>query len=571
MTIREELILYSNECITGEIPSGEKHINACKRFLKDLEKDNWKYEWVEVEAKKIVTWFSYLRHSKGILAGEPIHLTTWQKFILCQVYGWRNKKNGRKRFKTSFIEVGRKNAKSQMEAGVLLMEISVEATKNREIYETYCAGTKREQSKIIFNEAKNLLRGSILLPKFKLTNSEIRHIKTGSFIKALCKEDGKKGDGTNPAVLVLDEYHQHKTTEFYDLAIGSNSKESMLIIITTAGTDLTYPCYTQEYKYCANLLDPNVKVENDEYFADICEIDKDDDINDRDNWEKANPLRMSYAEGRETIENAYKIAKEIPEKMVAFKTKVLNFWVQAKASGYMDMGKWDSCRVNNMPFELENRDVYIGFDMSSKIDLTSVSFIIPILDDGIAKYVIKTHSFIPNREKLIERMRTDKVPYDSWEEQGFLTITDSPIVDQSQVVEYFKNECDKNKWNIKSLCFDPANSSKLMMDLSIDGYECVEVYQSHKSLNESTAGFREQVYSNNIFYLNNPLMNFAMANTVIKQYNGLIKIDKDQSIKRIDPIDAILCGFKLAMYHEFELDMSKYVSEEYLNKLYGSV
>lgn len=204
MTILEELIEYSKDCISGKEISCIKHIWACKRFLKDV--DNKKFIWNEEEANRIVIFFSYLKHSKGVLSGQPISLTTWQKFNICQMYGWR-KTNGNKRFKSYFGEVARKQAKSQMQAGVLLYEISVQAVKLGEVRETYCAGTKREQSKIIFNECKNLLKGSKLAPKFKLTNHEIKHIKTGSFIKALSKEDGRKGDGTNPATLVLDEYH----------------------------------------------------------------------------------------------------------------------------------------------------------------------------------------------------------------------------------------------------------------------------------------------------------------------------------------------------------------------------
>ena len=109
----------------------------------------------------------------------------------------------------------------------------------------------------------------------------------------------------------------------------------------------------------------------------------------------------------------------------------------------------------------------------------------------------------------------------------------------------------------------------MMMDLSVQGYNCVEVYQSYRSLNESTAGFREQVYCGNILYLYNPVLNFAMNNAMIRTNNGLIKIDKDASIKRIDPIDATLGAYKLAQYHEFQVDLSIYSSSEYLNKLYS--
>ena len=568
MTIREELIKYSKECIANVIVSCKKHKWACQRFLDDLDKESDFY-WNEEEAQKIVKWFAHLRHSKGALSGQPINLTLWQKFNLCQIYGWRHKTTHRKRFKSSFIEVARKQAKSQMQAGVILYEMSVQSVRNQEIYETYCAGTKREQSKIIFNECKNLLNGSPLAPKFKLKNTEIVHIKTGSFLRPLSKEDGRKGDGTNPAVLVLDEYHQHATTEFYDLGLGANTKESLLMIITTAGVDLNYPCYQQEYKYCSDILNPNKDVDNDSYFVDICEIDEGDDRENRENWKKANPLRMSYPEGIQQLEQAYEIAKNIPEKMIAFRTKCLNEWVQAKDLGYMDMEKWKKCQTSKIPYELKNKPVYIGLDMSAKIDLTSVGFILPIEDKNIMKYVIFSHSFVPNREKLIERQRVDKVPYDLWEEQGFITVTNTPIVDQEQVEKYVLRKCQENGCKLKSWCFAPANASKMMLDISNKGHEVIEVYQSHKSLNESTVAFREQTYLENIIYLYNPVLNYAMGNCVIKQNNGLIKLDKDATNKRIDPVIAILGGFKLAMYHEFEKDNTRYSNKEYFNKLYG--
>ncbi|WP_252242894.1 terminase TerL endonuclease subunit [Clostridium sp. ZS2] len=578
MTIKEELIQYANDCINNKIISGQKHKWACLRFLEDLKKSElnilkepFDYYWNEDEAAKIVKWFSYLKHSKGILAGQFIALNIWQKFDLCQVYGWRNKTTDVKRFTKSFIEVARKNAKSQEEAGVILYEMATQSTKNKEIYECYCAGVKREQSEIIFKECINLLRGSPLRNKFNITKKIIEHKKTGSFLRALNKEDGQKGDGTNPAILVLDEYHQHKTTEFYDLGLGANTKESLLMIITTAGMDLTFPCFTQEYQYCSKILNPNIDVFNENYFVDICEIDNDDDIEDEKNWNKANPIRMTYEYGIKKIRAEYKIAKEIPEKMPAFLTKCLNKWVQAKENGYMDMSKWKKCEVEKIPYELKNRPVYVGFDMSAKIDLTSVAFIIPILSNEIdktgkriVKYVCFSHSFIPNKEKLRERILKDKVPYDAWKRLRYLTITNTEIVDQQQVIEYVLNTCEENKWNIECLCFDPANASKIMMDLSNQGFTVEEVYQSHKSLNESTAGFREQVYSKNVIYTNNPLLNFSMSNAIIKTNNGLIKIDKDASVKRIDPVDAMLCAFKLALYHEFynETDVDEWLESD---------
>ncbi len=561
MTIKQELVNYANDCIGDKIISCQKHKWACQRFLCDIEheKDNdCFFYWDEDEAQKIVKWFSLLKHSKGILAGQFIELTVYQKFSLCQLYGWRRKDNNLRRFVNYFKEVGRKNAKSQEQAGVILYEISCGATANGEIYEAYCAGTKREQSKIIFDECINLLRGSPLAVKFKCNRQIIQHIKTRSFLKALCKEDGRKGDGTNPAILVLDEYHQHATTEFYDLGIGGNTKQPLLMIITTAGVDLNVPCYTQEYQYCTNILDPNSDVENDGYFVDIHESEKGDDPGDINTWKKANPIRAYYDDGLKKIADFYAIAKAIPEKMNTFLTKVLDVWVQAKENGYMDMAKFKACEVKELPIDIKGMPVYVGFDMSAKIDLTSVAFVIPFLsgevdlyNEPIVKYILFSHSFIPNRDKLMERVRVDKFPYDAYERMGYITVTDTEIVNQNAVIKYVEDFVMKHGLKIECLCFDPANASKIMMDMSDSGYDVEEVYQSAKSLNESTCGFREQVYEGNIVYLKDPVLNFAMGNAVTRSNNGLIKIDKDATKQRVDPVDAMLCAYKLAIYHEF--------------------
>ena len=572
MSNKEEIIQYCHDCISGVIPSGKKHVWACERFLRDLERigtPEFPYIWDEQRADKIVKWFALLKHTKGALAGTPIILTPWQKFRECQIYGWIHRETGRRRFRKAFTEVARKNAKSQMEAGEALYELGITSSQNHEVNEIYTAGVKRDQSKIVFDECDLMTKGTLIRSKFNFKRDCIEHIKTGSFIKALSKEDGKSGDGTNPAFLIIDEYHQHPTTDFYDLALGSNTKEPLLSIITTAGKDLTYPCYTQEYDYCSKLLDPSVDVHNDEYFVDICEADPGDDIGSEDTWKKANPIRGYFAEGLQKIKGDYEVAKQIPEKMIAFLTKVLNMWVQAKDNGYMDMAKWKACEVKELPIDVTGHPVYVGFDVSSKIDLTSVAFIIPYqstdLDaqgNPVVKYVMWTHSFIPTADKLREHIIKDKMPYDAWERLGYLTLTNTPIVDQNFVMKYILDECEKYNLDIQCLCFDPANASKLMTDLSDQGYTVEEVLQSHKSLNESTQGFREQVFAGNVAYTHNPLLNYAMSNAVIRTNNGLIKIDKDATTKRIDPIDATLAAFKLALYHDFEAEnINDYVAK----------
>lgn len=548
------------------------------RLLRDIERigtEEFPYIWNEDKAQSIVDWFKYLRHSKGVLAGQPIHLTTWQKFCLCQIYGWVHIETNRRRFRKSYKQVARKNAKSQEQAGVALYEMSVTATKNHEVAETYTAGTKREQSRVVFGEADLMLRGSPLRTKFKIRRDSIEHIATGSTMKPLSKDDRKTGDGSNPALLTIDEYHQHQTTEFYDLGLGSQTREPLLNIITTAGVDLNYPCYVQEYQYCSRILDPDSDVEDDAYFVDILELDPEDyeNLDNLDNeelWWKANPIRMSYPEGRQKIREEWEIAKEIPEKMSIFLTKMMDIWVQARQNGYMDMAKWKACEVTVLPIDIKGQPVYIGLDLSAKLDMTSVSFVIPFtrLNDDrgnpILEYIVFCHSFIPSRERLIEHIRVDKVAYDAWERQGFITVTDTPIVDQSRMLNYIFEFVKSHELKIQCFCFDPANAAKIMMDLAAEGFEVEEVFQSYKHLNEATCGFREQVYSHHVFYLHNPMLNYAMGNAVLRMNNGLIKVDKDATTKRIDPVDSTLCGFKLASYHDFGTDFEEAI-EAFLN------
>lgn len=565
MTRMEIIKDYAEKCVSGEIISCVKHKNACKRALRDFKRaetdDNYPYYWDEAAAELIVSWFKKLRHSKGELAGQPINLTEWQQFHLCQLYGWKRKTDGRRRFKKMFIEVSRKNAKSQELAGITLFEISATSTKNNEVAEAYTAGVKRDQSKIVFNEAALMLKGSRLRPKFRVTKSRIEHIKTGSFIRPLSKDDGRNGsgDGSNPSCLVIDEYHAHMTSDFVDLSIGSNSKEPLLCIITTAGTNFG-PCY-REYLYCSNILDPSVDIEDEEYLIDICEQDIDEVndprlLQDEKLWIKSNPIRATYTEGRGNIRTTYEKALKVPEDMPMCLTKNFDIWVQAKAGAYMDMDKWKRCEVKELPIDIRGLQCVIGVDMSAKIDLTSVCFVIPYQDENemdeegnpVIKYILLQHSFIPNRDKLIERELTDKFPYAAAEMKGELSVTDSDIVNQKKIMLWALDKANELGLEIYGWACDSWNAAFFMTELSERKHTVFDVSQTYGGLSEATKAFRDEVYQKHIVYQPDSLLNFCMRNAVEKSHDGRIMIDKDKKTRRIDIIDAVINAFKIARY-----------------------
>ena len=292
------------------------------------------------------------------------------------------------------------------------------------------------------------------------------------------------------------------------------------------------------------------------------EAEPGDDPGALDTWKAANPIRAFYPGGVEKIRQAYEVAKTIPEKMTAYLTKMLNIWVQQAENAYMDMAKFKAATVAVLPIDITGRPVYVGFDMSAKIDMTSVAFVFPYQVDGVTKYLVLSHSFLPNQEKVAERKAVDKAPYDYWVRAGYITVTNTQIVDQQVVMDYVMDFVQKHRLQVQCLCFDLANAGKLMTDLDREtDYIIEEVFQSHKSLNESTCTFREQVYQGNVTIMVNPVLNFAMANAKIRTSQGLIKIDKDIARQRIDPVDATLCAFKLALYHEFEDDNTAQVDD----------
>lgn len=565
MTRMEIIKDYAEKCVSGEIIACVKHKNACKRALRDFKRaetdDNYPYYWDEAAAELIVSWFKKLRHSKGELAGQPINLTEWQQFHLCQLYGWKRKADGRRRFKKMFIEVSRKNAKSQELAGICLMEISYTSTKNNEVAEAYTAGVKRDQSKIVFNEAALMLKGSRLRPKFRVTKSRIEHIKTGSFIRPLSKDDGRNGsgDGSNPSCLVVDEYHAHMTSDFVDLSIGSNTKEPILCIITTAGTNFG-PCY-REYLYCSNILDPSVDIEDEEYLIDICEQDIEEVndprlLQDEKLWIKSNPIRATYPEGRGNIRTTYEKALKVPEDMPMCLTKNFDIWVQAKAGAYMDMDKWKRCEVQELPIDIRGLQCVIGVDMSAKIDLTSVCFVIPYQDENeldeegnpVTKYIIFQHSFIPNRDILRAKEITDKFPYTASEMKGELSVTDSDIVNQKKIMLWALDKASELGLEIYGWACDSWNAAFFMTELSERKHTVFDISQTYGGLSEATKAFRDEVYQKHIVYQPDGLLNFCMRNAVEKSHDGRIMIDKDRKTRRIDIIDAVINAFKIARY-----------------------
>ncbi|WP_369813723.1 terminase large subunit [Thermoactinomyces sp. DSM 45892] len=527
---------YSLDIVEGKTIASKKHIAACSRFLKNIEgipHDDYPYEFDAEEMYKFYKWSCMFKHTKGVLAGKRIELTDFQLFVSANIFCWKRKDDGLRRFRKVYIQLARKNAKSQLLA--LISSYLTFLSNQQE--ECYIAGWGREQSGIVYGEILGQIKSCELInDKYKDSYGRITHLKSGSVIQPLSKEARKTGDGKNPSIAVIDEFHVHETSEIYDVLVsGMVARPSpLIVIITTAGFNLNAPCF-KEYQYVSNILDSNSPVENEEYFIMVCELDRDDDIKDESVWIKANPIVATYDEGMNFLRSELRSALDVPEKMRNFLTKNMNRWVDMKENGYMPMDRWMECGVDQLP-DLYGYECFVGVDLSTKIDLTSISFVFPY--DG--NYVVISHSFMPE-DALQERVKTDKVPYDLWVSQGWITTTPGSVVDYRFIESYLENKVLNNGWIVKECCYDPFNATQFAQQLETEGYIMVEIRQGMKTLSEPTKNFRELVLSKRIIHDRNPVLGWAIGNAVIRQdQNENIMLDKNKSSNRIDPIASLI-------------------------------
>ena len=545
------------------------------RFLNDLERqatDGFPYVFNEEKANRFLTWMTFFKHTKGPLAGQKKIPEPIEKFIFGNIFGWVHQNTGYRRFRKAYWQVAKKNAKSQDLAITGLYGLAADGEPYSEVY---IAATKKEQTRYVWGEADLIskacedLNGKIITKFYEpIMSKAILHPKSGSFFSRLSNEDKKKGDGANPHFGLIDEYHQHDTTEHYDtLSSGMKTrKQPLLFIITTAGKNLNFPCYREEYKYVSDILDPDcTEVYNDRYFAMVNELDVDDegnlvdDINDESCWPKANPIVCLTPEGMDSIRDEVKTAQDKSEKMADVLTKTFDVWINKGANAYFNYAKWKACAMGHkrpMP-DLSKYECYIGVDLTSKIDLAAIAFIFDIkngyeaaLPDGTMfsmppeSVAVLSHTFMP-QSAFDMRVKTGKFPWQLWKDQQWITVTPGEVIDDRFISKYIDDEIKRNKYNAKLCGYDMYNATQFANVMADDyGYTPVIVRQGIPTLHEPTKTLREYTYGGKIIHCDNPVLNMAAKNAVTRSdHNKNMMLDKETSFENIDPLAAVIDGF----------------------------
>lgn len=515
---------YARDVIAGRISACKKVIAQAKRFLSDIEGTEYIYDRRRV---RLFHAFSRLCcHVKGELRGQSIELADWQIFTAANLFGIM-RKDGRRKYRTAFILLPRKNGKSSFASIVGLFCLLLDGKQSN----VHCAASTYDQARIVFDDAKSMVRAS---PDLK---SKIRawqyHLSVESTNSTFAPCTSKAGslEGLNPSLAILDETHAHPDDSIWsvmELAMGARPN-GVLFSISTAGIDLVGVCKRQ-YDYAARILDG--RAEDDTFLPLVYELDEEDDYTDPATWIKANP-NLGISVDPEDLATMVKRADETPAARNMVLTKRFNKWC-AGSVGFIELDKWRGLAGEVLP---ESGDpVFVGLDLSSKQDITAISLLFP---DGDTVRVSGRY-YLPEARAVSGDNRNAR-QYQAWAEQGHLILTPGEVINYDLIRADLMDLLDT--YDVQAICFDPWNSNWLIHQLG-EHAPIVPVRQGFISLSPACKELQVYTLSGKLVHDDNPILNWAMGNvTLDMDAAGNIKPDKQKSENKIDPVAALVCAF----------------------------
>ena len=491
-------------------------------------------------ANKAVSFINCLKHTKGEWYGQAFELIDWQEQIIRDVFGII-KPNGYRQFNTAYIEIAKKQGKSELAAAVALLLTCGDFEHGGEVYG--CA-SDRQQASIVFDVAVEMVEQCPALKariKPVLSQKRLVYKPLGSFYQVLSAEAYTK-HGLNVHGVVFDELHAQPNRQLYDVMThgsGDARKQPLYFLITTAGNDQHSICYEVHQK-AKDILEGR-KVDPT-FYPVIYGADEDEDWTDPKVWAKANPS-MGITVDIEKIQIACENAKQNPAEENLFRQLRLNQWVKQSVR-WMPMEKWDKCSFAVDPDSLVGRQCYGGLDLSSTTDITAFVLVFPpeYEDD---KYIILPYFWIPE-DNLDLRVRRDHVPYDIWEKQGFLKTTEGNVVHYSYI-ENFIEELSL-KYNIREIAFDRWGAVQMVQNLEGMGLTVVPFGQGFKDMSPPTKELMKLTLEGKFAHGGQPVLRWMMDNIFIRTDSaGNIKPDKEKSTEKIDGAVATIMALDRAL------------------------
>lgn len=487
-----------------------------------------------------VMFIESLSHTKGTWAGKPFELIDWQEQIIRDLFGVL-KPNGYRQFNTAYIEIPKKQGKSELAAAVALLLLCGDGEERAEVYG--CAAD-RNQAKIVFDVAVDMVRFCPALSKrVKILESQkkITYLPTNSSYQVLSADVANK-HGFNTHGVIFDELHTQPNRKLFDVMLqgsGDARMQPLYFLITTAGNDTNSICYEVHQKAIdiaeGRKVDPT-------FYSVIYGAAEDEDWTDPKVWKKANPS-LGITVGIDKVKAACESAQQNPGEENAFRQLRLNQWVKQSVR-WMPMDKWDACAFPVSEDDLEGRICYGGLDLSSTTDITAFVLVFPPLDEE-DKYYILPYFWIPE-ETLDLRVRRDHVPYDLWERQGTLMTTEGNVVHYGYIEKFIEQLGER--FNIREIAFDRWGAVQMVQNLEGMGFTVVPFGQGFKDMSPPTKELMKLVLEEKIAHGGHPVLRWMMDNIFIRtDPAGNIKADKEKSTEKIDGAIATIMGLDRAI------------------------
>lgn len=500
--------------------------------------------WFQLNLLEPVLWFfnNRIKHAEGGHAGKPFILSTWQVFLLGMIFCWVDADNHTRRYRRVYLQVARKNGKTSLAAAIALYMLLEDDEPAAQIYS---AATKRDQARLLFDASKRMIAQEPKLNlQVKTTNWEIRNDDTFSKFSPLSSE-GNTLDGLNVSAAFLDELAQHRDDSVYnviDTATGAR-RQPLLISITTAGSNKTSFCY-QLLDLSNKLL--NNEVQDDRFLPVIYQLDKEDDWDNPDNLIKANP-NLDVSITKQYLLDQLEKAKALASFKYAFLTKHVNIWTDTFTM-WVNAGKWQECHDPDYTLDdvLKCKKVYIGLDLSSKLDLTSIA----VLGQTDDKYLCWSFNFLP--QAGIDKLKLQStMPIQRWIDEGFITIHAGETINYNEIkVELLKI---LNARPDAILAYDAWGANQITHELSYSGYQMLTVRQGYVTMSPAMKKFEEIYVGGHLKQPNNLALNSAMYSLVAEQDPaGNIKPNKAKAIEKIDPAVALIIAIAGTLATEAE-------------------
>ena len=537
---------HARAVVSGQRKAGELHKLACKRHLQDLDRQNsadFPYIWRPEAADEVLQYAETLTVAEGD-EPRPVKLLEEQAFDIGCTFGWYRTANNKRRFRRRYKSMGRQNGKT-FENGIMGTYIAGFGGYN--YGKLFTVATKKRQARLAWEDMQKFITIDPDLNEYfvvKDYKSLIEALETHCTIEALSKEAGLD-DGFRSIYSSIDEIHQHKDNKIYKALYNGTRAlpETLVSMITTRGDRLNSFCKEMD-DYAVKILKGLATAED--FFVDIYCLDPDDDIWNPDNWIKANPFIC--APGNEALFEVLKQDAQTARDMGGadlrdFLTKALNMWVENTDDAFINTEKWKKCGSDRTLEDFRGRTCWVGLDLSSGGDLTTLALEFEEPDD---RFYIWSHSFMP-RGRLEEHIETDLAPYDLWVEMELITVTGGATDyknDYKFIIKQLGELVETYDLKIAAIGIDPHNADGILSDLEAFGAPVVIITQSARALNDATVDIQLLVKSESIEYnRNNELLtwSFINARTVRNSFDE-IKVDKrpGQQYKRIDPVDAAI-------------------------------